>query len=110
MRAWWSRRAQWPGMPDRRRNSTRRHDCRDSLLCALIHRCLLSGRWLAFGSFGSAAMAAEEGPITPKEYAALHGVTPQAVTQWIARGELEAYRDDMGHWHIPRGAARRKSA
>jgi DNA-directed RNA polymerase specialized sigma24 family protein len=40
-------------------------------------------------------------PLSPAEYATLHGVTPQAVTQWCRRGILEAYRDATGHWRIP---------
>jgi hypothetical protein len=40
-------------------------------------------------------------PLSPGEYARLHGVTPQAVTQWCRTGRLEAYRDSTGHWRIP---------
>lgn len=46
-------------------------------------------------------------PLTPEEWGALNGgVSPQSVTSWIRSGELEAYRDERGHWRIPRHAQR----
>lgn len=49
-----------------------------------------------------------EEPLTPAEWAALHGgVSPQSVTTWCRRGELEAYRDAHRRWRIPPHAERR---
>lgn len=44
-------------------------------------------------------------PLTPEEFGVLRGgVTAQTVTSWCRKGWLEAYRDDAGHWRIPRSA------
>jgi hypothetical protein len=43
--------------------------------------------------------------LTPTEYAQLHNVTPQSVTLWIRKGELEAERTPNG-WLISRDAKR----
>ena len=44
--------------------------------------------------------------LTPAQYAEIHGVTPQTVTTWIRRGELEATGDrDIGY-SIRRSAVR----
>lgn len=56
------------------------------------------------------ALISEDRSLTPDEYAALHHISPQAVTAWIRRGELEAYRDARHHWHIPASARRVRSA
>lgn len=51
-----------------------------------------------------------ESPLTPEEFAAREHVTAQAVTRWCRIGELEAYRDQKGRWHIPPHAKRMQSA
>lgn len=47
--------------------------------------------------------------LTPEEYAAEHGVTPQTVRAWIRATQLEAVRTGTG-WRIPRSASRRPRA
>lgn len=51
-------------------------------------------------------LAAGAETLSPEQYAALHGVSPQSVRNWSRAGELAATRGADGHWRIPRGAVR----
>ena len=47
--------------------------------------------------------------VSPEEYGAAHGVTPQTVRKWIRDGELEAVMTEGGAYKIRRDARRRKT-